>query len=73
MKHIKFWSHSGNTLTSKKGIFGKTGEIQTMMSLVFDEKPSNDLLTTLSVTLSGDIYIWKSERLNRVIKDIHKV
>ena len=26
VKHIKFWSMSGNSLTGKKGIFGRVGE-----------------------------------------------
>ena len=26
VKHIKFWSLSGNSLTGKKGIFGRVGE-----------------------------------------------
>ncbi|ESN91898.1 hypothetical protein HELRODRAFT_181954 [Helobdella robusta] len=52
VKHIKFWTHSGNTLTAKKGIFGNVGEIQTMLSLLVCNSSSssnNNLLTSRSL------------------------
>lgn len=68
MKHIKFWTLCGNALTAKKGIFGKIGEIQTMLCLGFG--PSDNL--TYSGTLSGDVYVWSGVNLQRVIQDAHR-
>ena len=68
VKHIKFWSLSGNTLTAKKGVFGKVGEIQTMLCLAFG---AGDI--TYSGTLSGDVYIWKANNLSQVVKAAHGV
>nr|KAG5687806.1 hypothetical protein BaRGS_005436 [Batillaria attramentaria] len=61
VKHIKFWSLSGNTLTPKKGVFGKVGDIQTMLCLAFGADGA-----TYSGTLSGDVYIWNENNLDRV-------
>lgn len=68
VKHIKFWSICGNALTAKKGIFGKAGDIQTMLCLAFG---TEDL--TYTGTLGGDIYVWKGINLLRVINDAHQV
>ncbi|XP_071162130.1 echinoderm microtubule-associated protein-like 6 [Mytilus edulis] len=67
VKHIKFWSLCGNALTPKKGVFGKAGEIQTMMCLAFG--PDD---TTYSGTLSGDVYIWRGNNLDNVIVGAHQ-
>ncbi|XP_071834835.1 echinoderm microtubule-associated protein-like 6 isoform X3 [Apostichopus japonicus] len=67
VKHIKFWSICGNALTAKKGIFGKAGDIQTMLCLAFG---TEDL--TYTGTLGGDIYVWKGINLLRVINDAHQ-
>ncbi|XP_038072339.1 echinoderm microtubule-associated protein-like 6 [Patiria miniata] len=66
VKHIKFWSLSGNSLSAKKGVFGKAGEIQTMLCLTFGP---NDI--TYSGTLSGDVYVWAGNNLQRVIQNAH--
>ena len=68
VKHIKFWSLCGNTLTAKKGVFGKVGEIQTMLCLGFGSEE-----TTYSGTLGGDIYVWKGTQLSRVVSGAHNV
>ena len=60
--------HSGNALSAKKGVFGKVGEIQTMLCLTFG--PDN---MTYSGTLGGDVYIWKNNTLQSVIEDPHIV
>lgn len=75
IKHIKFWSHSGgNTLSSKKGVFGKIGEIQTMMCLAFPlENGVGAAVVTYSSTMSGDIYIWNDNQLARAVKEAHTV
>ncbi|XP_046338524.1 echinoderm microtubule-associated protein-like 6 isoform X1 [Haliotis rufescens] len=66
VKHIKFWSLCGNALTAKKGVFGKVGEIQTMMCLAFG--PDSQ---TYAGTLSGDIYVFRGNTLDRVIAGVH--
>ncbi|KAK7103893.1 echinoderm microtubule-associated protein-like 6 [Littorina saxatilis] len=66
VKHIKFWSLCGNTLSPKKGVFGKTGEIQTMLCLAFGSDGA-----TYSGTLSGDVYIWRENNLERVVSAAH--
>ncbi|XP_050404782.1 echinoderm microtubule-associated protein-like 6 [Patella vulgata] len=66
VKHIKFWSLCGNALTAKKGVFGKVGEIQTILCLAFG---AGNL--TYSGTMSGDIYIWKDNNLDSVIQGAH--
>ena len=68
VKHIKFWSLSGNTLRDKKGVFGKVGDIQTMLCLA---SGPDDI--TYSGTLGGDIYIWKGNNLKRVVQGAHNV
>lgn len=68
VKHIVFWTICGNALTPAKGVFGKAGEIQTMLSLAFG--PEN---ATYSATLSGDIYVWKENNLDRIISAAHNV
>jgi len=68
VKHIKFWKYSGNTLTAKKGVFGKVGEIQTILCLTF-ALPD----VTYSGTMSGDVYIWKGTNLSSVIHAVHIV
>ncbi|XP_035687635.1 echinoderm microtubule-associated protein-like 6 isoform X3 [Branchiostoma floridae] len=66
VKHIKFWTLCGNALTAKKGIFGKVGEIQTILCLAFapDE-------VTFTGVLNGDVYMWKGNNLTRVIQNAH--
>ncbi len=68
VKHIKFWTLCGNALRDKKGVFGKIGEIQTMLCLAFG---ANDM--TYSGTLSGDIYMWRANTLVKVIQAAHEV
>lgn len=67
VKHIKFWTVAGNTLNAKKGIFGKTGEIQTMLCIGYG---SDD--TVYAGTLNGDIYVWRGNNLSGVIRNAHK-
>uniref|UniRef100_A0A8B9KPU6 EMAP like 6 n=1 Tax=Astyanax mexicanus TaxID=7994 RepID=A0A8B9KPU6_ASTMX len=68
VKHIKFWSMCGNALTPKRGIFGKTGDLQTILcvSAAKDE-------ITYSGALNGDIYVWKGLNLIRTVQGAHGV
>ena len=68
VKHIKFWTVSGNTLSAKKGVFGKVGEIQTMLCVAFARDG-----VTFSGTLSGDIYMWRDNSLIKVFHSAHEV
>lgn len=68
IKHINFWRFCGNSLQSRKGVFGKVGEIQTLLCLAFG--PNH---TTYSGTLSGDIYVWSGNNLESIISDAHQV
>ncbi|KAL5008221.1 hypothetical protein ScPMuIL_013802 [Solemya velum] len=66
VKHIKFWTLCGNALTPKKGIFGKAGEIQTLLTIAFG--PDG---VTYAGSLSGDLYVWRENILERVIPGAH--
>ncbi|XP_046848411.1 echinoderm microtubule-associated protein-like 6 [Xenia sp. Carnegie-2017] len=63
VKHIKFWKWQGNSLKPQKGIFGKGGEIQTMLCVVFG---LNGI--AYAGTLAGDIYKWEK---NNLVGSIH--
>uniref|UniRef100_A0A673BND2 EMAP like 6 n=1 Tax=Sphaeramia orbicularis TaxID=375764 RepID=A0A673BND2_9TELE len=66
VKHIKFWSLCGNALTPKRGIFGKTGDLQTILCIA---SAKDDI--TYSGALNGDIYVWKGLNLIRTIQAAH--
>ncbi|KAJ6667049.1 hypothetical protein lerEdw1_019052 [Lerista edwardsae] len=66
VKHIKFWTLCGNALTAKRGIFGKTGDLQTILCL---SCAKDDV--TYSGALNGDIYVWKGLILVRTIQGAH--
>uniref|UniRef100_A0A665VSQ7 Uncharacterized protein n=1 Tax=Echeneis naucrates TaxID=173247 RepID=A0A665VSQ7_ECHNA len=63
-----FWSLCGNSLTPKRGIFGKTGDLQTILC-VASAKDDN----TYSGALNGDIYVWKGLNLVRTVQAAHGV
>ncbi|XP_040207585.1 echinoderm microtubule-associated protein-like 6 isoform X1 [Rana temporaria] len=66
VKHIKFWTLCGNALTAKRGIFGKTGDLQTILCLACARED-----VTYSGALNGDIYVWKGLTLIRTIQGAH--
>ncbi|KAK9412191.1 echinoderm microtubule-associated protein-like 6 [Crotalus adamanteus] len=66
VKHIKFWTLCGNALTAKRGIFGKTGDLQTILCL---SCAKDDV--TFSGALNGDVYVWKGLTLVRTIQGAH--
>ncbi|KAG7492916.1 hypothetical protein MATL_G00019970 [Megalops atlanticus] len=66
VKHIKFWALCGNALTPKRGIFGKTGDLQTILCLA---TAKDDV--TYSGALNGDIYVWKGLTLVRTLQAAH--
>ncbi|PWA28193.1 hypothetical protein CCH79_00020518, partial [Gambusia affinis] len=66
VKHIKFWTLCGNALTPKRGIFGKTGDLQTILCV----SAAKDELT-YSGALNGDIYVWKGITLIRTVQAAH--
>nr|XP_020441832.1 echinoderm microtubule-associated protein-like 6 isoform X2 [Monopterus albus] len=66
VKHIKFWSLCGNALIPKRGIFGKTGDLQTILCVA---SAKDDV--TYSGALNGDIYVWKGLSLMRTVQAAH--
>ncbi|XP_053730292.1 echinoderm microtubule-associated protein-like 6 isoform X1 [Synchiropus splendidus] len=66
VKHIKFWSLCGNALTPKRGIFGKMGDLQTILCVAAAKED-----TTYSGALNGDIYVWKGLSLVRTVQAAH--
>ncbi|KAE8289853.1 Echinoderm microtubule-associated protein-like 5 [Larimichthys crocea] len=66
VKHIKFWSLCGNALTPKRGVFGKTGDLQTILCLACAKDE-----VTYSGALNGDIYVWKGINLMRTVQGAH--
>ncbi|XP_053521940.1 echinoderm microtubule-associated protein-like 5 isoform X5 [Artibeus jamaicensis] len=62
----QFWSFCGNALTPKRGVFGKTGDLQTILCLACARDE-----VTYSGALSGDIYVWKGINLIRTIQGAH--
>uniref|UniRef100_A0A3B4GUS1 EMAP like 6 n=1 Tax=Pundamilia nyererei TaxID=303518 RepID=A0A3B4GUS1_9CICH len=61
-----FWSLCGNALTPKRGIFGKTGDLQTILCVA---SAKDDI--TYSGALNGDIYVWKGLNLIRTVQSAH--
>uniref|UniRef100_A0A672QM47 EMAP like 5 n=1 Tax=Sinocyclocheilus grahami TaxID=75366 RepID=A0A672QM47_SINGR len=66
VKHIKFWSLCGNALTPKRGVFGKNGDLQTILCLACAKDE-----ITYSGALNGDIYVWKGISLIRTVQGAH--
>ncbi|NWT45361.1 EMAL6 protein, partial [Chroicocephalus maculipennis] len=64
MKHIKFWQQTGGGFTSKRGTFGTTGKLETMMSVSYGR--IEDIVFSGAAT--GDIYIWKDTLLLKTVK-----
>uniref|UniRef100_H3CLU3 EMAP like 6 n=2 Tax=Tetraodon nigroviridis TaxID=99883 RepID=H3CLU3_TETNG len=63
VKHIKFWTLCGNALTPKRGVFGKTGDLQTILCV----SAAKDELT-YSGALNGDVYVWRGVTLVRTVQ-----
>uniref|UniRef100_UPI00398E636F echinoderm microtubule-associated protein-like 6 isoform X3 n=1 Tax=Pristiophorus japonicus TaxID=55135 RepID=UPI00398E636F len=64
IKHIKFWQHAGGGLTSKRGIFGNMGKLETMMCVSYGRM--EDMI--FSGAANGDVYIWKNNLLLKTVK-----
>lgn len=65
---FQFWSLCGNALTPKRGVFGKTGDLQTILCLACAKDE-----ITYSGALNGDIYVWKGINLMRTVQGAHGV
>ena len=66
VKHIKFWTLSGNMLVARRGVFGAAGELQTLLCLAFGAKDA------YTGTLSGDVYRWSGNTLAGTVPAAHK-
>lgn len=64
----QFWSLCGNALTAKRGVFGRTGELQTILCVACARDE-----VTYSGALNGDIYVWKGITLIKTIQGAHGV
>ncbi|XP_078613343.1 echinoderm microtubule-associated protein-like 6 isoform X1 [Branchiostoma floridae x Branchiostoma japonicum] len=62
-KHINFWTRSGNTFKSKRGIFGKVGKMTTMLCAEFGRTEDD----VFSGGANGDIYVWSG---NKLLKEV---
>ena len=67
VRHISFWTMKGASLTSKRGIFGKSGKACTMLCCSFSK--TGDL--TFSGGENGLVYIWDGPRLKSTV-EAHK-
>ena len=64
-KSIKYsWSTPGGGFTSKRGIFGSVGKLETMMCVSYGRM--EDLVFSGAAT--GDIFIWKDILLLKTVK-----
>eukprot|EP00762_Andalucia_godoyi_P001530 ANDGO_00237.mRNA.1 77 kDa echinoderm microtubule-associated protein len=68
VKHVKVWTFTpgGRTLAGKRGIFGTRGELQTIATGAYTAAG-----LFVSATQSGDLYVWKGERLAKVVEKAH--
>ena len=58
------WSTPGGGFTSKRGIFGSVGKLETMMCVSYGRM--EDLVFSGAAT--GDIFIWKDVLLLKTVK-----
>uniref|UniRef100_G3Q8V6 EMAP like 6 n=1 Tax=Gasterosteus aculeatus aculeatus TaxID=481459 RepID=G3Q8V6_GASAC len=66
VKHIKFWTLCGNALTPKRGVFGKAGDLQTILCVSTAKEE-----LTYSGALNGDVYVWRGVTLIRTVQAAH--
>ncbi|XP_068597059.1 echinoderm microtubule-associated protein-like 6 [Brachionichthys hirsutus] len=66
VKHIKFWALCGNALVPKRGLFGRRGDLQTLLCVASAKED-----TTYSGALNGDVYVWKGLNLIRTVQAAH--
>ena len=65
VKHVKVWNLTGNTLKSKRGIFGKKGDLQTVLCCT----RGNDDSSIITGTMDGSIYVWRCNELDVAISE----
>ena len=68
MLFFQFWTLCGNSLTSKRGIFGKAGDLQTILCVT-----SGPNQLTYSGAMNGDILVWRDNNLEKTIPGAHAV
>ncbi|KAJ8392415.1 hypothetical protein AAFF_G00075400 [Aldrovandia affinis] len=66
VKHIKFWAMCGNALTPRRGVFGRTGDLQTILCVGVAKEE-----LTYAGALNGDVYVWKGLNLARTVQAAH--
>ena len=80
LNYIRFWTLLGNTLQYNEGQFGKS-EAQTLLCIGYF--PPSDTTKSIMSTddnnlcftgaINGDLYVWKKNKLDKIISGIHKV
>ncbi|XP_068183951.1 echinoderm microtubule-associated protein-like 6 isoform X2 [Antennarius striatus] len=66
VKHIKFWSLCGNALSPRRGVFGKAGDLQTILCVAVAKEE-----LTYSGALNGDVYVWRGLNLMQTVPGAH--
>ncbi|KAI3380118.1 hypothetical protein SNEBB_001204 [Seison nebaliae] len=64
VKHIKFWEQTGGGLLSKRGLFGRTAKIDSILCVAF----GNDNENCYTGGSNGSIYVWQKKKLQKTIK-----
>lgn len=65
---LQFWTLCGNALTPKRGVFGKAGDLQTILCVSTAKEE-----LTYSGALNGDVYVWRGVTLIRTVQAAHGV
>jgi len=63
VRHIKFWDQVGSGFIAKRGVFGKAGKLDTMLSIEFGSR--GEIYTGAQ---NGKVYVWDDKKLVRTIK-----
>lgn len=63
VRHIKFWEQAGSGFTAKRGVFGKAGKLDTMLSIEFGA--NGEVYTGAQ---NGQVYVWDNNKLLRTIR-----
>jgi microtubule-associated protein-like 6 len=62
VRHIKFWEQAGSGFTAKRGVFGKAGKLDTMLSIEFGA--NGEVYTGAQ---NGKVYVWDGNKLVRTV------
>jgi len=66
VRHYKEWSYNSGALKSKRGIFGKEGFSNMLVSCKYFKN------ACISGTLKGEVLVWNGTSVNKCIKGKHE-